>query len=108
MKTDQTEYFLNTRGTLNYPANDSQNHLKGLRATFTIPKTSSASLASLRVFFDEKMVSEGLDLVDGVDAIRGLTNIATVYNLNGQVVGTTKDNLAKGVYIVDGKKMVIR
>lgn len=108
MKTDQTEYFLNTRGTLNYPANDSQNHLKGLRATFTIPKSSSASLASLRVFFDEKMVSEGLDLVDGVDAIRGLTNIATVYNLKGQVVGTTKDNLAKGVYIVDGKKVVIR
>lgn len=108
MKTDQTEYFLNTRGTLNYPANDSQNHLKGLRATFTIPKSSSASLESLRVFFDEKMVSEGLDLVDGVDAIRGLTNIATVYNLKGQVVGTTKDNLAKGVYIVDGKKVVIR
>ncbi|MBQ6208378.1 MAG: hypothetical protein IJK42_01205 [Prevotella sp.] len=108
MKTDQTEYFLNTRGTLNYPANDSQNHLKGLRATFTIPKSSSASLASLRVFFDEKMVSEGLDLVDGVDAIRGLTNIATVYNLKGQVVGTTQDNLAKGVYIVDGKKVVIR
>ena len=54
------------------------------------------------------MVSEGLDLVDGVDAIRGLTNIATVYNLKGQVVGTTKDNLAKGVYIVDGKKVVIR
>ncbi len=108
MKTDQTEYFLNTRGTLNYPADDSQNHLKGLRATFTIPNVISASLASLRVFFDEKMVSEGLDLVDGVDAIRGLTNIATVYNLKGQVVGTTQDNLAKGVYIVDGKKVVIR
>ena len=108
MKTDQTEYFLNTRGTLNYPANDSQNHLKGLRATFTIPKSSSASLASLRVFFDEKMVSEGLDVVDHVDAINGLTHVFPVYNLNGQAVGTTDDSLSKGVYIVNGKKKVIR
>lgn len=108
MKTDQTEYFLNTRGTLNYPANDSQNHLKGLRATFTVPKASIASLASLQVFFDEKMVSEGLDVVDHVDAINGLTHVFPVYNLNGQTVCTTDDRLPKGVYIVNGKKKVIR
>jgi hypothetical protein len=49
-----------------------------------------------------------MDLVDGVNAINGLTNISTVYNLKGQVVGTTKDSLAKGVYVVNGKKVVIR
>lgn len=108
MKTDQTEYFLNSRGSLNYPADENQNHLKGLRATFTLPAPSLSSLVSLRVFFDEQMVSEGLDVVDGVDAISGLTNIHPVYNLNGQYVGTTKDSLAKGVYIVNGKKIVIR
>ena len=108
MKTDQTEYFLNTRGTLNYPANDSQNHLKGLRATFTLPAPSLSSLMSLRVFFDEDMVSEGLDIVDGIDAISGLTNIFPVYNLNGQLVGTTKDSLTKGIYIVNGKKTIIK
>lgn len=108
MKTDQTEYFLNTRGTLNYPANDSQNHLKGLRATFTLPAPSLSSLMSFRVFFDEDMVSEGLDIVDGIDAISGLTNIFPVYNLNGQLVGTTKDSLTKGIYIVNGKKTIIK
>ena len=108
MKTDQTEYFLNSRGSLNYPADENQNHLKGLRATFTLPAPSLSSLVSLRVFFDEQMVSEGLDVVDGVDAISGLTNIIPVYNLNGQYVCTTKDSLAKGVYIVNGKKIVIR
>lgn len=108
MKTDKTEYFLNTRGSLNYPANDSQNHLKGLRATFTLPTSSVASLERIRVFFDEKMVSEGLDVVDGLNAINGLTNISTVYNLNGQMVGTTNDSLSKGVYIVNGKKIVIQ
>ena len=107
MKTDQTEYFLNTRGSLNYPANDSQNHLKGLRATFTLP-SSAPSLVSMRVFFDEQLVSEGLDVVDGIDAVNGLTNVSPVYNLNGQSVGTTNDNLTKGIYIVNGKKMVIK
>ena len=108
MKTDKTEYFLNTRGTLNYPNNDTQNHLKGLRATFTLPASSASSVANIRVFFDEKMVSEGMDVVDGLNAINGLTNISSVYNLKGQVVGTTKDSLAKGVYVVNGKKVVIR
>lgn len=108
MKTDKTEYFLNARGSLNYPADDTQNHLKGLRGTFTIPSTSAASLVSLRVLFDEQLVSEGFDVVDGVDAISGLTNISTVYNLKGQVIGTTKDHLAKGIYIVNGKKIVIK
>ena len=108
MKTDKTEYFLNSRGSLNYPTDDTQNHLKGLRGTFTIPSTSAASLMSLRVLFDEQLVSEGFDVVDGVDAISGLTNISTVYNLKGQVIGTTKDHLAKGIYIVNGKKIVIK
>ncbi len=31
-----------------------------------------------------------------------------VYNLNGQMVGTSTAGLSKGVYIVDGKKMIIK
>jgi hypothetical protein len=34
---------------------------------------------------------------------------AKVYNLNGQFVGTTYDNnMAKGIYIVGGKKIVVK
>lgn len=38
------------------------------------------------------------------------TNVTGVYNLNGQKVsdGTTTDNLPKGIYIVNGKKHVVR
>lgn len=31
-----------------------------------------------------------------------------VYNLNGQYVGTTFNGLSKGVYIVNGKKVVVK
>lgn len=31
-----------------------------------------------------------------------------VYNLNGQLVGTSTEGLAKGVYIVNGKKVIIK
>ena len=31
-----------------------------------------------------------------------------VYNLNGQYVGTTLNGLSKGVYIVNGKKAVVK
>jgi hypothetical protein len=31
-----------------------------------------------------------------------------VYNLNGQFVGLKSDNMAKGIYIVGGKKIVVK
>ena len=31
-----------------------------------------------------------------------------VYNLNGQYVGTTLNSLSKGVYIANGKKVVVK
>ena len=31
-----------------------------------------------------------------------------VYNLNGQFVGVDADNMAKGVYVVGGKKVVVK
>ena len=31
-----------------------------------------------------------------------------VYNLNGQFVGVDADNVAKGVYVVGGKKVVVK
>ena len=31
-----------------------------------------------------------------------------VFNLNGQLVGTSTQNLSKGIYIVNGKKVIIK
>ena len=46
----------------------------------------------------------------------GISNIETsnkvlagkVFNLNGQLVGTSTQNLNKGIYIVNGKKVIIK
>ena len=46
----------------------------------------------------------------------GISNIETsnkvlagkVFNLNGQLVGTSTQNLNKGIYIVNGKKVIVK
>ena len=53
------------------------------------------------------------DITNGISDITAdeeNTNATGVYNLNGQKVsdGTTTDNLPKGIYIVNGKKHVVR
>lgn len=46
----------------------------------------------------------------GISAVEAKEQAVTgkVYNLNGQMVGTTTAGLSKGVYIVDGKKMIVK
>ncbi len=107
MATDQSEYFLSTDGKLYYP-NPNQNHLLGMRATFTIPPMI-ARQGIIRMIIDEDMVSEGLDVVDGLQSVDGGFMLSQpVYNLNGQKVGMTNSKLDKGVYIVNGKKVIIQ
>jgi hypothetical protein len=47
-----------------------------------------------------------------VDGISNVTvdkaSTGKIYNINGQFVGTSKEALSKGVYIVNGKKVVIK
>lgn len=50
------------------------------------------------------------------DSATGINHVETVkqalqgkcYNLNGQLVGTSTEGLSKGVYIVNGKKVIIK
>lgn len=63
--------------------------------------TKDMSLVSIAFTYDS---STGIDQVENVkQALRG-----KVYNLNGQLVGTSTEGLAKGVYIVNGKKVIIK
>ena len=107
MATDKTEFFLSTDGKLYYP-NANQNHLLGMRATFTVPPVA-ARQGVIRMMIEEDMVSEDAGLVDGLQSIDGgyMMN-QPVYNLNGQKVGSTRSELYKGVYIVNGRKVIIK
>ena len=95
---DKTERYLSTDENLNYPvsADNKANLLKGLHAYYRVPAT-----ATVKISFSSTS--------DAITRPYMLTNKAMkVYNLNGQYVGSTLSNLPKGVYIVNGHKLIIK
>lgn len=55
---------------------------------------------------DSNGVVSSIHQVDGVSLTPASVAPAAVYNLSGQQVGNSLSTLAKGVYIVNGKKFV--
>lgn len=99
MKTDQSEVFITTSGKLSYPAADT-NTIKGMRAFIQLPTTANAKAFNLNIGGE----ATSIDTIDG-----GLFNgNATIYNLNGQKMSSDINGLAKGLYIVNGKKMIVK
>lgn len=95
---DKTERYLSTDESLNYPLNadNKANLLKGLHAYYRVPAT-----ATVKISFSSTP--------NAITHPYMLTNKAMkVYNLNGQYVGSTLTNLPKGVYIVNGHKLIIK
>lgn len=95
METDGTELFLKTDGKFYVPAVGKET-MKGFRAYFLVPKSTSA--AALNLSFGD---ATGIDGV-AADAEKNVK----VYNVNGQYVGTSLEVLPKGLYIVGGKKVL--
>lgn len=99
MATDQSEVFITTSGKLSYPAAGT-NTIKGMRAFIQLPKTANAKAFNLNIGGE----ATSIDTIDG-----GLFNgNATIYNLNGQKMSSDINGLAKGLYIVNGKKMIVK
>lgn len=95
---DKTERYLSTDESLNYPLNadNKANILKGLHAYYRVPAT-----ATVKISFSStpNAITHPYMLTD---------KAMKVYNLNGQYVGSTLTNLPKGVYIVNGHKLIIK
>ena len=64
-------------------------------------KTEDMSLVQLAFSYGPATGINQLETVK--EALQG-----KVYNLNGQLVGTSTEGLSKGVYIVNGKKVIIK
>lgn len=95
---DKTERYLSTDESLNYPisVDNKTNLLNGLHAYYRVPAT-----ATVKISFSSTS--------DAITRPYILTNkVMKVYNLNGQYVGSTLTNLPKGVYIVNGHKLIIK
>lgn len=96
MKTDGTELFLNAAGKFVAPA-AATNTMKGFRAYFMVPKGSSA--AAININIDGETTS--INNIETEATVNG-----KVYNLNGQYVGNSLNGLKKGIYVVNGKKVI--
>ena len=64
-------------------------------------ETRDMSLVSLSFSYDS---TTGINNIEEVKkSLKG-----KVFNLNGQLVGNSLDGLSKGIYIVNGKKVIIK
>lgn len=109
MKGTYTTYALATNGSnlflgdgdKFYRPAEGQNTMKGLRAYFIVPSGTNAAALYANI--------DGVETaIDEVCADAVVDNHATVYNLNGQVVGNSLRSLPRGIYIQNGKKIVIK
>lgn len=100
MATDGTEQFLGENDYLYIPASD-KNTISGLRAYFKFPESTAS--AKIKVEFAGSTTDISKLIIDGHPATDGF-----VYNLCGQQVGTSLNGLQPGIYIVNGKKIIVK
>ena len=86
------------------------NSIKGFRSWLDASAVPAETLAKLSFSFNG-VVDGGVTAIDGVVVDKPATPFSqNVYDLNGRIVNTkgNVDGLAKGIYIVNGKKVVIK
>lgn len=96
LRTTGTDLFLNAAGKFVAPAPGKET-MKGFRAYFNVP--SNASAAALNINIDGE--TTGINSIETEATVNG-----KVYNLNGQYVGNSLNGLKKGIYVVNGKKVI--
>ncbi len=82
--------------------------LKGFRGYFKqLPSSTSPAKGNIGIcLVDRNGVVSSIHQVDGASLTSASVAPVAVYNLSGQQVGKSLSTLAKGVYIVKGKKFV--
>lgn len=94
---DGTELFLGKDNTLYMPQSVGQ-RMKGFRAYFTTDAKANE--------FPKVVVNGQTTTISSL--MSGKIMTGKVYNLNGQYVGTSLEGLAKGVYVMNGQKFVVK
>lgn len=100
LKTDKTELFLGDNDLFYYPIDDiDARTIGGLRAYFIVPQ--GTDIKKLRANLDGTPTS--LNTIFDTEESN-----APVYNLQGQCVGNSLRALKSGIYIQNGKKVVVK
>ena len=105
MNDDGTELFLGTNGNLYKPKKEGASPLKGMRAYFLVPEGHMVKLSidGITTYVD--------DIV--IDGMQGNT-LQGVFDMQGRKIRIDNgnpiniQNLPKGIYIINGKKTVIK
>ena len=95
------QLVLKARNELQYMAPNSTTPMQACRAYFELTGTVAAAK---NFSFSIDGETTGVKVID-VNAPSASTN-TRVYNMNGQLVGTSVENLPQGIYVITGKKVV--
>ena len=98
LNPDGTNLFLGDNNTFFRPS-ENDHRMKGTRVYFIIPRKAVGKVLS----YDTETIVDGIVDVE----VNSQSNSQKVYNINGVYVGDNLQNLAPGVYIVSGKKIVV-
>lgn len=98
LNPDGTNLFLGDNNTFFRPS-ENDHKMKGTRVYFIIPRKAVDQVLS----YDTETIVDGIVDVE----VNSQSNRQKVYNINGVYVGDNLQNLTSGVYIVDGKKVVV-
>lgn len=84
--------------------------LKAFRCWFELDNTSTANSISLYINGVEDSATGIADIHGGTDCTSYKRGIDGVFNMNGQMVrrGCSLEGLPKGLYVVNGKKIIIK
>lgn len=105
-QTGVNNAYVVSRGKMFYLETPWKN-LTGTMWKLEDPTLNPGEAKDISIDFGDGTITNG---ISDITADEENTNVTGVYNLNGQKVsdGTTTDNLPKGIYIVNGKKHVVR
>lgn len=99
------QLVLKASNELQYMAPNSTTPMQACRAYFELTDTGTGTVAAAKNFsFSIDGETTGVKVID-VNAPSASTN-TRVYNMNGQLVGTSVENLPQGIYVIAGKKVV--
>lgn len=101
LATDGSDLFVSRDGNLKQPGGTEAgaNTIKGLRAYITIPAGTAAKSVSLNI----DGTATGISHATPDDRAGG-----SIYRLDGRRAGSGTTALPKGIYIRDGKKLIIK
>ena len=99
------QLVLKASNELQYMSPNSTIPMQACRAYFELTDTGTGTVAAAKSFsFSIDGETTGVKVID-VNAPSASTN-TRVYNMNGQLVGTSVENLPQGIYVIAGKKVV--